>query len=767
MQTADGSAADRTGMAPAPAIAARFGRPLLLGRARRLADWARRAAIGQKLAVILAILAVCAAVGTYAALAGMASFRDTRLVLILLQIDLVLFLLLGLVVARNLVRLRYGRRKGQAASRLHRRLVFLFSLIALVPAVSVSMFSAMFLNLGFEAWFSDRVRTAVLDSRAVAEAYLKEHQQAIRGDALSMARDLDRAASLAHRNSRAFSQIVATHGVVRNLSEAYVFDGTGRILARWKQGFILAETPLPLDAVDRAREGEVVVLTGPSDDRVRAVIRLDRLVDAFLYLGRYVEPSVLAHIAKTRQAADEYQNIEGWRTQVEVTFAMIYVLIGLLLLLAAIWVGQIFANRISAPVSALAEAAETAGAGNLSVRVEEDRHADEIGLLGRSFNRMTSQLEAQHRDLVKANDELAERTQFVEAVLSGVSAGVIGLDEHGCINVANRSASALLERDLKEEIGTDIRVLVPEVGDMIARARRRSDPRVETEISFRNESRERRLSVCLTSERLEDTIIGFVVTFDDITELMAAQRKAAWSDVARRIAHEIRNPLTPIQLAADRLRRKYLSEIRSDPATFSDCTDTIIRRVGEIGRMVDEFSEFARMPEAEIAPADICAICREALVLPTSARPDIDFVTSLPPTPIEIPCDSPQIAQVLTNLIQNAVDAIDRRPASRQSGPRGRVEVALTAGEEGPVIEISDNGVGLQGMAVDRLTEPYVTTREGGTGLGLAIVKKVLEDHRGELALADRAEGGTTATVRLPSQHAGTTKAGGGGGHDA
>lgn len=766
METADGSAADRTGMPPVPAIAARFGRAFSLGRARRLGDWARRAAIGQKLAVILAILAVCAAVGTYAALAGMASFRDTRLVLILLQIDLVLFLLLGLVVARNLVRLRYGRRKGQAASRLHRRLVFLFSLIALVPAISVSVFSAMFLNLGFEAWFSDRVRTAVLDSRAVAEAYLKEHQQAIRGDALSMARDLDRAASLAHRNSLAFSQIVATHGVVRNLSEAYVFDGTGRILARWKQGFILAETPLPLDAVDRAREGEVVVLIGPSDDRVRAVIRLDRLVDAFLYLGRYVEPSVLAHIAKTRQAADEYQNIEGWRTQFEVTFAMIYVLIGLLLLLAAVWVGQIFANRISAPVSALAEAAETAGAGNLSVRVEEDRHADEIGQLGRSFNRMTSQLEAQHRDLVKANDELAERTEFVEAVLSGVSAGVIGLDEHGRINVANRSASALLERDLQEEIGTDIRALVPEVGDMIARARRRSDPRVETEMSFRNESRERRLSVCLTSERLEDTIIGFVVTFDDITELMAAQRKAAWSDVARRIAHEIRNPLTPIQLAADRLRRKYLSEIRSDPATFSDCTDTIIRRVGEIGRMVDEFSEFARMPEAEIAPADICAICREALVLPTSARPDIDFVTSLPPALVEIPCDRPQIAQVLTNLIQNAVDAIDRCAASRESGSRGRVEVALTAGEEGPVIEISDNGIGLQGMAVDRLTEPYVTTREGGTGLGLAIVKKVLEDHGGELALADRAGGGTMATVRLPSQHAGATKAGGGDDHD-
>ena len=765
MDAADDSGARGAGMPSAAAVAARFGLSRPFRRAWRLADWARRAAVGQKLAVILAILAVCAAIGTYAALAGMASFRDTRLVLILLQIDLALFLLLGLVVARNLVRLRYGQRKGQRGSRLHRRLVLLFSLIALVPAISVSVFSAMFLNLGFEAWFSERVRTAVLDSRAVAEAYLEEHQKAIRGDAQAMARDLDRAAPLVRDNVPGFSRVVAAQGVFRNLSEAYVFDGTGRVFARWKQGYILNDTPPPLQVIDRVRDGEVVVLTGPSDDRMRAVIRLDRLVDAYLYLSRYLEPGVLEHIAKTRQAAEEYRNIEGQRAQFELTFAMIYVLIGLLLLLAAVWVGQIFANRISAPVSALAEAAETVGAGNLSARVEEDSHADEIGQLGRSFNRMTSQLEGQHRDLVRANSELAERTRFVEAVLSGVSAGVIGLDEGGRINVANRSASALLERDLEDEIGTDIRTLVPEVGGMIARVRKRPDRRFETEVSLHDDNRERRLSVCLTSERPGDAVTGFVLTFDDITELVVAQRKAAWSDVARRIAHEIRNPLTPIQLAADRLRRKYLSEIRSDPETFSDCTDTIIRRVGDIGRMVDEFSEFARMPEPEIRPADICGICREALILPRSARPDIEFAATLPPGPVEIPCDAPQIAQVVTNLVQNAVDAIDRRPEGSPDA-RGRVELVLAAGEEASVMEVRDNGIGLPQVAVERLTEPYVTTREGGTGLGLAIVKKVLEDHGGGLALADRPGGGTTATVRLPGRQGAAAQTGEGDGSD-
>ncbi len=740
-----GAAEGAAGRAGPAGLAGRRRHPDLLRGLRR---WTGRVALGRKLAVALAALAVCSAVATAVALSRMTSFGDTRLALILLQVDLALFLLLALVVIRNLLRLRRGYREGLASSRLHRRLVLLFSLIALVPAIVVSVFSASFLNLGFEAWFSDRVRTAVLDSRAVAEAYLKEHRQAIRGDTLSMARDLERAAYLAYANPRKFQQIVVTQGLIRNLSEAYVFDGTGNVLARWKQTYILDETGPPLAAVDRAREGEVAVLAGGADDRVRAVIRLDRMVDVFLYVSRHVEFRVLEHIEKTRRAAEEYRDVEGRRGEVEVTFAMIYVLVGLLLLLAAVWVGQIFANRISEPVSALAGATERVGAGDLSVRIDEDPHSDEVGLLGRAFNRMAERLERQHLALVEANRKLADRRNFIETVLSGVSAGVIGLDGDGRINVANRSASTLLERDLDAEIGTAMGALVPEVGEMIARARRRRERRVEFEISLHAGNRERRLSVCLTSETQGGAVTGFVVTFDDITELIAAQRKAAWSDIARRIAHEIRNPLTPISLAAERLRRKYLGQIRTDRETFSDCTDTIIRHVGDIGRMVDEFSEFARMPEPEMRVADLRAICRDAVTLLRNARPDLDFETDLPAEPVEIVCDPDQIARVLTNLVQNAVDAVDGRPPGERL-PRGRIGLALAGEGADAVLEVRDNGKGLPDLAVERLTEPYVTTREGGTGLGLAIVKKVLVDHHGELALGGRAGGGTAATVRL------------------
>lgn len=740
--TAEELAAGRP-RAPGPAA-----RRLRSGALNRLRAWERRFAIGRRLAVVLALLAVLSAVATAVAMLRMSSFEDTRLVLILLQVDLALFLVLALVVIRNLLRLRYGYRKGLAASRLHRRLVLLFSLVALVPALVVSVFTGVFFNLGLEAWFSERVRTAVLDSRAVAEAYLEEHRQAIRGDTLSMARHLDRAAPLAYSNPKAFLQVVVSQGITRNLSEAYVIDGAGQVVARWKHDYILDEILPPLNVLERVREGDVVLLEADYHDRVRAVTRLDRLVDFFLYVTRYVETGVLEHIAKTRRAAEEYRSIEGRRGEIEVTFAMIYVLVSLLLLLAAVWVGQIFANRISAPISSLAGAAERVGTGDLSVRIEEDAHSDEVGLLGRTFNRMTRQLERQHLDLVEVNRKLADRRNFIETVLSGVSAGVVGLDARGRINVANRSASTLLARDLGKEIGTEFGTIVPEVGGMIASARRYGKRRMEGEISLHEENRDRRLFVCLTSEMQGGAHAGFVVTFDDITELIAAQRKAAWSDIARRIAHEIKNPLTPISLAAQRLRRRYLTEIRSDPETFSECTETIIRRVGDIGRMVDEFSEFARMPEPEFRDADLVAICHDALVLPRSARPDIDFVAELPTGPAVVPCDPPQINRVLTNLIQNAIDAVDGR-AGGAPLPRGQVLVALSAGEAEAVIEVRDNGRGLPRVAVDRLTEPYVTTRDGGTGLGLAIVKKILVDHHADLEMGANTGGGARATVRL------------------
>ncbi len=717
----------------------------------RLSQWDRRVGLGRKLSIALTVVALGFAFATYATITGSSPLgADTQTILILLQIDLVLFLLLGLVVARSLVGLWIERRRGQVGSRLHMRLAMLFSLIALAPAIIVSVFSAVFFNFGMENWFNDRVKTAIVESRAVAEAYLKEHQQVIRADVLSMARDLERALPLLTENPRQFTRILTGQGLIRNLSEIYVFDGSGRILARWALGFVIDRDPVSPDVMERARSGEVVLLTSEADDRLRAIIKLDRFVDTFLYVGRFVEPNVLEHIEKTQRAATEYANIEGRRSSIEITFAMIFILVGMLLLFVAIWVGLVFANRLSRPISELAGAAERVRAGDLSARVEEGPDSDELGLLSRAFNRMANQLEGQRHELVQANRQLDERRHFIETVLGGVSAGVIGVDAEGRINLANRSACTLLAMDIDKQIGADISEVVPELSTMIADAHSRPNRLVEAQISMQRVGRHRTLFVRLATDVVDRKVAGFVITFDDITELVAAQRKAAWSDVARRIAHEIKNPLTPIQLAAERLRRKYLNEVTTDPETFSNCTDTIIRQVGDIGRMVDEFSAFARMPRPEMESLDIGRICREALVLPRSAHPEIEFESDLPRDPVRITGDPRQLSQVLTNLIQNAVDAIDGRVLDGEAvQDQGEIRIALTVTGEDAQIEITDNGKGLPLEKRDRLTEPYMTTRAKGTGLGLAIVKTILEDHSAVLELKDREDGKTGASVRV------------------
>jgi two-component system nitrogen regulation sensor histidine kinase NtrY len=716
----------------------------------RLVAWSERVAIGRKLAIALTLAALVSAFATYGAITGASPLGGgTRTILILLQIDLVIFLLLGLVVARNLVELWMERRSGRVGSRLHTRLVVLFSLVALAPAIVVSAFSAIFFNFSMDSWFNDRVRTAIVESRAVAEAYLKEHQQVIRADVLSMARDVDRAAPLVTGSRLQLTRILAAQGLLRSLSEAYVVDGTGRTIASWSLSFVLDQDPVPLEALERARAGDVVLLTSESEDRVRAVIKLDRIVDAFLYIGRYVEPNVIEHIEKTRQAAAEYQDIQGKRSSIEVTFAMIFILVGLLLLFVAIWIGLVFANRLSRPITDLAEAAERIRAGDLTARVDEGPETDELGLLSRAFNRMTNQLEGQRSELVQANRQLDERRHFIETVLAGVSAGIIGLDPDGRINLANRSASALLGSDLDAEIGADVRDLIPEMDDLLKRARSNRARPVQEQISLRRRRQQRTLLLRLAADAVDGKVVGYVATFDDITELVAAQRKAAWSDVARRIAHEIKNPLTPIQLSAERLRRKYLSEVTSDPDTFSNCTDTIIRQVGDIGRMVDEFSAFARMPTPEMRIENLAMLCREALVLPRNAHADIDFETQLPDGPVQIPCDARQIGQVLTNLLQNAVDAIEGREGDR-AGEKGRIVLRLIREGSAIILEIEDNGRGLPEAERERLTEPYVTTREKGTGLGLAIVKKIVEDHDALLELEDRDGGGAKVRIVFP-----------------
>ncbi len=718
----------------------------LLGR---LGGWAGRVGLSRKLAIALTVAALVSGMATYGALSGSGPFGpDALTVLVLLNIDLALVLLLSAVVLRRVVRLWIERRRGSAGSRLHTRLAGLFGVVAVAPAIIVAVFSALFLNLGVESWFSDRVRTALDESLAVAEAYLEEHRQIIRADALAMANDIARTAVRSSEKVALSKTFLETQAALRSLTEVMVFRRDGRILGRTGLTFSLLFEPVPLQAMEKADAGEVVFLTSDTDDRVRAMVRLQGLVDSYLYVGRFVDSRVIGHMERTQSAVSAYKRLESQRSGIQITFTLIFGVAVLLLLLASVWVGLAVATHLAHPISSLVAAAERIGSGDLTARVGEGPAGDEIGTLSRAFNRMTNQLESQQRELVEANRQIDARRRFTESVLLGVSAGVIGLDSRGTIELPNRSALVLLASRPDELIGRPMTEAVPEMAALMNAAMKRPERRVEAQITILRGGRPRNLHVRIGAERLAEEREGFVVTFDDITKLVAAQRTAAWADVARRIAHEIKNPLTPIQLSAERIKRKYLDEITSDPEVFTSCTDTIVRQVKEIGRMIDEFSAFARMPAPVFNIEDMVGLVRQAVDMQEVAHPEISFVAHCPADAVMLRCDGRQVVRVLTNLLQNAAESIaERDPPADGALPPGKVRVSLTSGEAGVVVEVSDNGRGLPADIRGRLVEPYVTTRSKGTGLGLAIVKKIIEDHGGELVFEDEPGGGARVRV--------------------
>ncbi len=731
---------------PETGDAAADGLPLL----NRVMRWVRGSGLERKLAVALLVVSLLSGLATYIAMTGALSIApEPRTILLLLLLNFVVLLLLVAVVVRRLVALWLERRRGRIGARLHARLVFWFSLIAVTPTIIVAVFSALFLNLGMEAWFSDRVRTAVKDSLIVAQAYLHEHRQRIGAEVLAMANDLRREGPVIDSNLRRIEDLMEVQSLLRSLSEAVVIAGDRQIVARAGYGIVLEFEPdLPDWALDRARAGEVVVLPSDTEDRVRAIVLLDPVADYFLYVGRLVDPRVLNHVDTSEGAARLYERLEGQRSGLQITFALIFFVVALLVLFAAVWVALVFATQIVRPVSSLVRAAEQVRTGDLSARVPEGLEGDEIGTLSHAFNRMTGQLESQQNDLMEVNRKLEERRRFTELVLAGVSAGVIGIDELGRINYPNRSASELLGVELEQHLGLDLASVVPEMASLVRTARRRPTRITQGQIDLVRESHTRTLLVRVVAETGELGLVGFVVTFDDVTELLSAQRKAAWADVARRIAHEIRNPLTPIQLSAERLKRKYLKEIRSDPETFTACTDTIVRQVGDIGRMVDEFSSFARMPAPMMRTEELRSLCRQAIFLQQGAHASIRYTTSFPPDPVVLVCDGRQIGQALTNLLKNAAESIELRKSTAAGDlAPGQVHVAIGIESGRIVVAVEDNGRGLPVRKRERLTEPYVTTRARGTGLGLAIVKKIMEDHEGNLLLEDRVGGG--ASVKL------------------
>ncbi len=709
--------------------------------------------MARRLAVALAIAATISGLATYFAFRSLQP--DATWVLALLWLDVILLLALGAIVAHRLVQIVLARRQGSAGSRLHARLVALFSFVAVTPAIMVAVFAVMFLHYGLESWFSERVSQALSNSLNVAESYLEEHKDIIRGDALAMAADIDREAPSLANDALRLQQVFDAQAALRSLTEAIIFDGSGRLIARTGLSFGLEMETLP-DAEQRAKAaaGEAVILTNDTEDRVRALVAFNNFEDTFLYVGRFVDSQVLGYVAETREVVSEYQSLELRRSGIERLFAVTFGVVALLLLLAAVWVGLLFANGLATRVSTLIEAADQVSAGDLTVRLPESDNRDEIDHLQSTFNRMTDQLSSQRDELIQANSQLDQRRAFTEAVIGGVSSGVIGLDRQGLITLPNPSALDFLDRSADQLIGRPVIAVLPEIAGLLAGTVAAPHiPAMEEQLEFRRADGNRTLLVRVSAQLGDDRQIeGFVVTFEDITELLGAQRTAAWSEIARRIAHEIKNPLTPIRLSAERLKRKYLPQIEKDQDTFTGSIDTIVRQVDTIGNLINEFSAFARMPAPVFNYESACDLVRQAVYLQQGARSDVKFETQLPADDIQLYCDSRKVAQALTNLVQNAVQSVLQRLRDDKDQPeRGWVLVKLEATEHFCSIEVHDNGLGLPAdEPADRLTEPYVTKRADGTGLGLAIVKKIMEEHSGTVSLSNRQGGGACVSLSFP-----------------
>lgn len=716
-------------------------------------NWLGRLALSNALAFSLVAIALLSGIATYAVMAQLSPLTaDPDTVFTLLASNLVLLGLLCIVIGWRVIVLLRARARGMAGARLHLKLVLTFSFLAVTPAVVVSGLSALFFFAGVQTWFSESVSSAVQESTAVAEAALEAHQRTIIAEILTIASAINREVGWVGDNENRLEQILNTEMQTRDLTDAIIFDGSNRIIAKTTYGFGLKfETIRDVD-LERARKGDIVVMADESNARVRALIRLDRYVDTYLLVSRLTSLDILAHVQKAEQASSEYAAFAARRVELQRAILLSFAVTTLVMLLGAILLGLDVANQLVSPIKALVQAADRVRGGDLTVRVPLSARSNELGMLIRSFNRMTNQLQTQRRDLIDTNRQLDERNRFTEAVLSGVSAGVLNVDARGIIQLANARAGELFGHDEDGLIGQRLTDLLPEIAELFYEAQDRSGKLLDRQLVIKRVGvNSRTIHARIAHEVAGEELRSYVITVDEITDLVSAQRMAAWADVARRIAHEIKNPLTPIQLSAERLKRKYLRQIEQEPQVFQECIDTIVRQVDDIRRMVDEFSAFARMPQAVIRPFNISTLIREAVVLEKEAHPEMIFDLRLPEQDFLIPCDHRQVRQALTNVIQNAINSILERPQAREVLPNGNIQVSLQQEGDSVLLSVMDNGKGLPTEDRDRLTEPYVTTRVKGTGLGLAIVKKIMEDHSGTIQLRDNPEGGAIVRLAFPA----------------
>jgi len=677
---------------------------------------------------------------------------------LVLLTDFVYVLVVAALVLQRVVALIAARRARSAGSRLHLRLTGVFALMALIPTVSVAIFAALTVNVGLEGWFSDRVRQVVGSSLEAAQAYEDEHRGDLTKDAKALASIIDAAREITYFVPATEVLSQGQSQIQRGLREAYLIDGTGEIRARGERSYLFDfEKPSP-EQIAEAQEMGIAIIEDWENNEFRALVPLDAFIDRFLYVSRDVDGELLGLLDETQETARFYQQLESERGRVLFEFGLVYLGFAVILILAAVWLGLWFAERLSRPVGRLAGAAQRVGSGDLDVQVVEEDGDDEIAMLGRYFNQMTRQLKGQRETLLDNTRQIERRRRMFDSVLSSVTSGVVGLDEDGKVAFVNRSAERLLDWH-EDHASLALSVAVPEFGTLFQRLKDSNQEAMQEEVKVTRGGTLENLLVRMARRRnAEGRLEGYVVAFDDVTDLVSAQRMAAWGDVARRIAHEIKNPLTPIQLSAERIKRKFSRHLEEDQASsLEQLTDVIVRQTNDLRRIVDEFSKFARMPEPERKPESLTQLVRDAVLLQQAGQPDVTLTSDLSPAPLNAELDATMIHQALTNLLKNAGEAIGTLVAKGQApeGHRPRIHVESRVDGTMAEIRISDNGTGLP---EDRaaLFEPYVTTRDEGTGLGLPIVKKIIEEHGGTLSLEDAApfdgaaHSGAMAVIRLP-----------------
>jgi two-component system nitrogen regulation sensor histidine kinase NtrY len=701
---------------------------------------------------VAVLLSLATAAATFFILMGLTPIAPSpNVVFVALVINSALVAFLLFVIVWEGVSLVLANRRGQAAARLHIRIVALFSLVAAAPAVLLAIAASVSLDRGLDNWFSVRTRAIVDNSLSIAQAYAEQQSIQLRIDTLAVRGELQRAPTLLNDDPARFETFFASLAQERNLPGVFLVSSDAGLVAQATSSDRKDFPPPLVTSIAQAKqnEDEVIILPPGNGNIIGAITALPAFDDLYLYVARPIDPKVAGYLAMTNDTVAQYRVLEASRFSVQLAFGMLFLGITVVVLLSAVWLGIAFANRLVAPIRRLIDAAKQVSAGNLRVEVQARNSDGDVGALGVTFNQMTAQLRGQRQQLVAASELNDSRRRFTEAVLSGVTAGVIGIDSAGRITIANRTGLQLLEAP-ERSIGLPIADVAPELQKVVTAAMRDGRPEHHDQATIIRGGRERTINIRVTTERATGQAHGYVVTLDDITDLVTAQRSTAWADIARRIAHEIKNPLTPIQLSAERLKRKFGRSITEDREVFDQCTDTIIRQVGDIGRMVDEFSSFARMPKPTMQIGNMSDVVREAVFLVSVSQPDIAFETKLPSEPLLGRFDARLLGQALGNLVKNATEAILAVPASPDF--KGAVAVVGRTEDASIVVDVVDNGIGLPRENRHRLLEPYVTTREKGTGLGLAIVTKIIEEHGGHVELLDApavADGGHGAMIRI------------------